>query len=145
MFVVSDEAGFVAPFPERPCPVVTVVDMTHITPPERLHDPADRPGGARGDQQVDMMGHQDIRMHGAVLAHGDLAQIVEIASVVLIGEEAGLPVVAALDHVLRQIGDVGSGQSWHEGVCNGFAGHAEPANDAGLSTQAISACRKSPC
>ena len=52
-------------------------------------------------------------MDGRVLAHGDLVKIVAMASVVLAGEEAGLPAVAARDDVLRHIGDVGPAAQEH--------------------------------
>lgn len=54
-------------------------------------------------------------MDGRALAHGDLVKIVELASIVLAGEEAGLTAVAARDDVLRHIGDVGPGKSWQAG------------------------------
>lgn len=52
-------------------------------------------------------------MDGRELAHGDLVKIVDLASIVLTGEETGLPAVAARDDVLRHIGDVGPAAQVH--------------------------------
>jgi hypothetical protein len=52
-------------------------------------------------------------MHRAAFTHGDLTQIAAIAEVVSVGEEAGLAIVAALDDVLRQSGNIKSGWAWH--------------------------------
>ena len=55
-----DRTGLVATLPERARPAVSVVDVAHVTPAERLHQSADRACGGRRDEQVDMVGHQHI-------------------------------------------------------------------------------------
>ena len=60
-----------------------------------------------------MVRHQDVGVNGAAFAEGDVPEIVSIAEVVRVGEEAGLAIVSALDDMLRDIRDVDSGRTRH--------------------------------
>ncbi len=60
-----------------------------------------------------MVCHEDIGMHCALGAFRIAFQPIKVKEVVFFGEEAGLPVVAALDYVERGSGYYDSWSSWH--------------------------------
>ena len=92
-----------ASLPERAGPPVGRVDMPDIADAEPLHHPRRAVGGAGGQQQVHVVGHQDIGVHGASVVPRRLRQKPAIARIVVVMEEDRLPIVAALDHVHRLI------------------------------------------
>lgn len=63
-----------------------------------------------------MVGHQHVGMHLAGFPPGGFAQILQVADAVDLGEEAGLPVVAALDDMLRDARHVEPWKSGHGGI-----------------------------
>ena len=90
-----------APLPQRSRAPLAVIDIGHEPSPQRLEYGAHRLSMSRCHQQVAMIGHQHIGMHGAPMVAGRPAQPVEINPVVIVVEEDGLPVVAPLHHVDR--------------------------------------------
>jgi hypothetical protein len=64
--------------------------------PQRLHQRPRRIGLRRRNQQVDVVGHENISMNLTSGFIRVLAQPVEIETVILIGIKARLPVVASL-------------------------------------------------
>lgn len=64
-----------------------------------------------------MAAHQHEGMDGAVMLERGFAQFLQVLSVIHIGSEAGLTVVAALHDVLRDAGQIKSWLSGHGGVC----------------------------
>lgn len=61
-----DQRGFVTPFPQAASALVAAVDVLHVAPPDRLHEFGGASLGFRGDQQVDVVGHEYIGMYDAV-------------------------------------------------------------------------------
>jgi hypothetical protein len=57
-----------------------------------------------GDQQADVVGHEDIGVNGTVPVGSRFLQPVELAVIVLFGKKAGLTLDATLDNVLRHAG-----------------------------------------
>lgn len=110
---VLDRAGLVAPFPQGSRAVISLVDAADISPSQRLHHSADRPARRGRDEQVYVVRHQDVGVNGAAFAEGDVPEVVSIAEVVRVGEEAGLAIVSVLDDMLRDIRDVDSGRTRH--------------------------------
>lgn len=55
-------------------------------------------------------------MYLALVFVGIFAQPIKIEAIVLISEKAGLPVVAALDDMKRNVGQGKTGAAWHSGV-----------------------------
>jgi len=102
--VFLHEAGFVASFPQAAGAFVAAVDVLDITTPNGLHEPGYAGLGLGADQQVNVVGHEDVGMNGAVPIGSRLFEPVEVAVVVLLGKEAGLSVDAALDNMLGQAG-----------------------------------------
>lgn len=111
--VALDRAGLVAALPQCSGAAVAVVDVAHVAPAERLHDMAHLARRGRRHQQVHVVGHQHIGVHGAAGAAGDVAQLIEVPQAVDGLEETRLPVVAALDDMLRHVGQVDSQWTGH--------------------------------
>ena len=63
---------------------------------------------------MNVVGHLDVGMHPATGLAREFSQPIEIDAVVLIGEETGLAVVAALDQVKRDVGQRQAGAAGHE-------------------------------
>ena len=66
-----------------------------------------------------MVGHEHIGVNVTAFAQRDLAQFIPIAVVVDRVEEAGLPVVAALNDVLGNTSQIQSGLSRHDAKQSG--------------------------
>ena len=77
------------------------VDILDIALPEPFHQDACAISVFRGEQEVDMVCHQDIGMHSTACAFGIFLQPIKIQEIVLISKETGLAVIAALDDVER--------------------------------------------
>lgn len=65
-----------------------------------------------------MVAHQYIGVDRARVAAGHLAQGPEVGASILIVEKAGHAIVAALDDVLGDTGNVGSWESGHRAECS---------------------------
>lgn len=140
--VAIDEGGFVAAFPERARAAVAIVDVANVTPPQRLHEAGDLATALRGHQQVHVVGHQYIGVNLAAVAQRDFPEVLQIAMPIGIGEEAGLAIVAALDNVLGNAGEVDARPACHGRLLAKEAHHARgPATR--LSLQADETLRKS--
>jgi hypothetical protein len=50
---------------------------------------------------MDVIGHEHVRVYGAVFLQADLSQLVEVSNPVNVREEARLAIIPALDHALR--------------------------------------------
>ena len=80
---------------------------------------------ARPDEQVDVVGHQHIRMYPARPTLRGFLQPVEVYSAVEVVKEDGLPVVSALDDMH---GNTGKEESWlagHRTGCSLLVSEAE--------------------
>ncbi len=62
---------------------------------------------------MDMIGHQLIGMQSRASFRQRLAQPVPLGVIVLLGKTAGRAIMTALDDVMRVVGDVQAGASWH--------------------------------
>jgi hypothetical protein len=69
---------------------------------------------ARREQQVHMVGHQDVGVQRATAVEGALAQHVEVGQVVVPGSEAGSAVIPSLDDMQRYRRQDDAGRTWHE-------------------------------
>lgn len=57
-----DDVGLETPFKERPCPLVSMVEIRYIVPTDVLHTTGNRPLLTRRGQEVEVIGHEDPRM-----------------------------------------------------------------------------------
>ena len=78
---------------------VLAIGVLHVTPARRLHQARRRIIFCRGEQQMHVVGHQRIGVDGTAAIARRLFEPMEVALIVLLGEEAGLAVDAALDDV----------------------------------------------
>ena len=66
-------------------------------------------------QQMHMVGHQHVGVDGHLVSLRRHGQIRQIVTIVGIGEETRLPVIAALDDMLGNAGEIESRLTCHEG------------------------------
>lgn len=59
------------------------------------------------------VGHQHIGMNQAAGLAGVFLEPIKVKAVILIGDEAGLPIIAPLDYVQRDIGESYAGATRH--------------------------------
>ena len=78
--------------------------MPDVAPTERLHGAGQALSAAGRHQQMQVVGHQDIGMDGAVMNRRRFGKPCMQAPVIVSAKEDRLAVVAALDHVQRLIG-----------------------------------------
>jgi len=71
----------------------------HVAPADGLHELGGSGLGLGRDQQVDVVGHQDISVNDTVPIGSRFSQPVEVTVVVLLGKKAEFSVDAALDNV----------------------------------------------
>lgn len=98
-----------AALPQRTAAPVCAVDILRMLLPDLLHQRGAALLVLWRQQQMHMVGHQAESMDRAAGALGRHMQYIEIAAIILVGEEDRLPVVAALDHMQRDIGQCEAG------------------------------------
>jgi len=86
----------------------------HVASAEGDDEFGDGCGIGGGDEQVHVVGHQDIGVQGAMFFVQGFVKPVQVGVVVLFGEEARLAVVTALHDVQRDVVEVDSGAAWHK-------------------------------
>jgi hypothetical protein len=62
---------------------------------------------------VDVVRHQDVSVHATSGTQCAIGEAAEIAAIVILGQEARLPVVPALDDMLGHGREIKPGASWH--------------------------------
>lgn len=113
--VSLDEAGFVAAFPQAAGAFVVAVDVLDVAAANGLHEPGYAVLGFRRYQQMNVVGHEHVGMNGAVPIGSRFLEPMEVAVIILLGEETGLSINAALDDMLGQSGQFDAGATGH--VC----------------------------
>ncbi len=98
--------------------MVSNVHVADMAVPERLQERGDLLDSRRRDEQVRVIGHQDVRVDRATELNADLATIFEIANAVGGVEAARFPIVAALDDMLRHCCEIEPRLAWHAGVAS---------------------------
>ena len=102
-----------SPFPEGARPAIAGIERPHVAPPDRLHHARRRAALGRGEQQVHVVGHQDVGMDRATMLQGRFPQFLAIAREIRAVRETGLAIVAALHHMLRDSRQVQSRKACH--------------------------------
>ncbi len=108
-----DNAGTESALPKGSASLISPVDILDIALPEPFHQAACAVFLFRGEQEVDMVCHEGIGMDSALCFFRIFLQPIKIKEIVFFGEEAGLPVIAALDDVERGARHYDSWSSWH--------------------------------
>ena len=94
---------------------MALVHIANIVATKGLNQPTHPVRLLRRQQQVNMVGHQNVGVDRYAIFPAVFLELVQIDRVVLFGEETGLAVVAALDDVLRNAGQAQAGESGHCG------------------------------
>ena len=87
-----------------------------LVPRERLHHPWQCTRFRWRYQQMGVVAHQHIGMQHAAVPKQCFSQALQVTLPILVVEEAGQSVVAALDHMLRHTGDVGTRKPGHADI-----------------------------
>lgn len=103
--IAVTENGFVAPLKEMPrFPIASIV-VLRIGELEGLHGPGQRHGSGF-DEQVHMVGHQDVGIQGAAVSSPVAFQPFEIRRIVGVLVENVLPAIPPRDHVIEGTGEL---------------------------------------
>jgi hypothetical protein len=100
---------------------VSRIEPPDIRPAEPLHQAEPIASFRQCQQQVDVVVHEHIGVKPAFRRVRSLPKQPDVQEAILIIEEAGQAVVAALHDVLRNAGQVESGKSGHAGIPAGLA------------------------
>lgn len=103
------------PLPERAGTPVAGVEAADIPAPDGLHHPRYPAWFVRGREQMHMIGHQYISVQSAAVSKRGFAQFLPISKIVGCVRKTSLPVIAALDDMLRNSGQIQAGQAGHVG------------------------------
>jgi len=90
-----------------------LVDVLGVELADELHHQGTTLFPARRQKQVDVVGHQAVRMHRAIVLPCEEGKVPEVRRVIVVAEEALVAVVAALPHVQGHIWNDDAGGSWH--------------------------------
>ena len=90
-----------ATFPESAAALAAVIDCAHVSAADPLHHARHGVCLVRGHQQMNVIGHQYVRVHRAAVLGGCSAQAIEVEPMVVVREEARCTVVPALDDMQR--------------------------------------------
>lgn len=96
-----DQRGFVSPLPLGTGTSISVIDVLDIAATDGLHDLGKAGGVIRREQQVGMIGHQHIRVHGTAMLATGFLETLPVERIILLGKEGDTAVIPTLDDVLR--------------------------------------------
>ncbi len=105
-----------ASLPQGPASLVDAIHVLHVPPSQALHEPGDAVLPLRAHEQVHVVRHEHVGVQVAAVLVRALPEPVQIEAIVLLRKEAGLPVVAALHYVQRNLREI---QAWSAGHCVG--------------------------
>ena len=108
-----DYGGAVPSAPNGSGAPVPGIDVLGIASAHGLHDFADTPLVAWGQQQMYMVGHEDVRVYVNLVHHAGFPHALQIKIVVLVAHKHRRVIVAALDHVLNLSGQDVAGLPCH--------------------------------
>lgn len=113
IMVAVYRAGFVPPFPQGAASFFQLVHISRLPAADPLHEqPKICFVISRINQQMHMVGHQAVCVYLATQFQFPVPQVVQVIPVIFIRRKYRLPVVAALDNVVRTVWDDYSGMSW---------------------------------
>jgi hypothetical protein len=94
--------------------VVLLVEALRVSLAHLLEELRNTRTALRRDQQMDVVRHQDVRMHLTAVLATELRQEVHIEVSIDIVDKAGAAVITAMDHVVRISVHAEAGVAWHE-------------------------------
>jgi len=96
---VTRQTGVKAPLPQSTAAPVGTVDVLHVALAEVLHQQCRTLMFLMRQQQVDIIGHQDIGMNQAAMLLSLFTPGIEIAPIIIFGIETSRAVITPLDDV----------------------------------------------
>jgi hypothetical protein len=118
MVFTVDEAGFVATFPQGSGTLMAGDELAGVAAAGFLHQPCDGSCSRWSHEEVGMVVHSDLGVQQAAGVLQCLAEDAQPAVAVAFLQEARLAIVATLDNVLRNAGQV---EAWLSGHAARFA------------------------
>ena len=79
----------------------------------RMHESGDRSLAASSHEQVNVIGHQDVRVESRITGEACVPKVPQEYLPELVAKEARIAIVATQDDVLWKAGNVDSRWSWH--------------------------------
>jgi hypothetical protein len=110
-----DDARFESPFPQGAGAPMHGIDDANVLSTDMLHGRGYGAGLERRNEQVNVVGHQDISVHAATVARCTFGQALQIKATVDVAEEASRAVIASLQNVQRNASRFQAGWPWHGG------------------------------
>jgi len=104
---------------QRPGALVRRVHMVDVPTTNGLHDLGHAVRLPWRHEQVDVMGHQDVRMHRRRVPRRGLVERRQGEAILVLVQEDGLPIMPALDDMLRDPWQSRAGRSGHPTPPNG--------------------------
>jgi hypothetical protein len=92
--------GLVVAFPQRPGAGIAHVDILHEAATNWLKNLADAEVLPGCHEQVDVIGHEYVGMHIALLSYARLLKTIQVKPIILVAEKHSRTIIAALNHVL---------------------------------------------
>src|SRR6185437_17063668 len=108
-----DEARFVAAFPQRPGALMAGVELADVAAAEFLHQASDGTRRRWRQEEVDVVVHQDVGVQRAAGVLQRLVENTQVAVPIAVIQKARQAIVATLDNVLRDAGQVEAWLSSH--------------------------------
>ena len=94
--------------------LMDVIEIAHIPPPQGLQGLGQAVRGRRGQQQVKVVVQQHKGMQGTTMGLRCIDQQIQKAGAIRIRQKHRLPVVATLNHMVRQARHRKTGQAGHK-------------------------------
>ena len=101
-----DRAGLDPAFPQGAGSLIGPVDVLPVAAADSWHQQACSFRWFQRDQEMYVVGHEDIGVNGTAVIGSRLLQPMAVAVVILLGKEARLPIDAALHKVLGSPGSL---------------------------------------
>jgi hypothetical protein len=103
----------VAAVPQGAGAMVRLVDVLHVAPAQRSHQPGDSLGFRRRQQEVHVVSHLDLGVQRAAGGFARLAQPFAVGEVVFLSEGAGVAVMSSLNDARGKIWEMNAGTAGH--------------------------------
>src|SRR5262245_8374558 len=96
-----DDAGPEPGLPKGTGAAMDGVDHPDEAPAKVLHSRADGAGLQRGNEEMNVVPHEDVRVNLAAALHCRVPEALEVEATIRIAKEAGAAIVPALDDMVR--------------------------------------------
>src|SRR5439155_7183993 len=98
--IPTDHRAFETSFPQGARTPIGIIKVPHIPSPDALHELSQGAVALRFHQKMKMVGHEDVGIESDPVFSFGLSKALQADLIILRGDKDGLPIVAALDHVM---------------------------------------------